>query len=243
MRKNILLSILLVLFAWPVWAQENNEKLQINQCPKTTMQRDCMTCHVLAGKKFALKESSNDAWRVYPANTPMNVIDGVGYFHLSEIDARGIMTFFNYIKQHNIKRVVIEIHSPGGALFDAQKIVNIIKTYQASGGIVEMRLYGMAFSAGFYIFVSGSPRLVSPDADLMWHEIQSFEGFGAKITTPSDQEEKTRILRHLQNVRNAYIASCGKITKEEIDKKVSKREWWMTGTEAIECGFADGYVK
>ncbi|MBU4449622.1 MAG: ATP-dependent Clp protease proteolytic subunit [Proteobacteria bacterium] len=240
MKKLILVAVFLLA---PVlgWAgDDKKEGFKPNACPKTTMQKDCLTCHV-AGD-FRVKETAPDAGLVYP-NTSMKVIDGAGHFFLTDIDSTGIKQFFDYLATHKIKAAVIEIHSPGGALFDAQRIVNIMQTWQSRGGTVETRLYGAAFSAGFYIFVSGDVRLVSPYADLMWHEIQSYEGLGMKILTPSDQEEKTRVLRHLQDVRHTYLATRGSLTKEEIDKRVSKKEWWMSGADAVALKYADGFIK
>ena len=242
MKKMALFLIAAILFAVPVWADEEKEDKVDQQatCPKTTMQKNCMTCHV-AGD-FRVRETAPDADRVYP-NSSTRVIDGVGHFFLVDIDSVGVKQFFDYLAAHKIDAAVIEIHSPGGSLFDAQRIVNTVQAWQSRGGTVEMRLYGAAFSAGFYIFVSGDHRLVSPYSDLMWHEIQSFSGFGFKIETPSDKEEAARILRHLQDVRHTYLATRGSLTKEEIDRKVSKKEWWMSGTEAVALGFADGFIK
>ena len=239
--KKLLTAIILVFLLSPAWAQEKDEiGFQPTQCPKTTMQRDCLKCHIIGD--FRVIETAPDADLVYP-NKSMQVIDRVGHYYLTDIDSKGIEEFFSYLSRHKIKKAMIEIHSPGGALFDAQRIVNMIQYWQQRGGSVETRIYGMAFSAGFYIFVSGDHRLVSPNADLMWHEIQSFEGFGLKMTTPSDKEEAARILRHLQDVRHKYLATRGKLTKAEIDSQVAKKEWWMTGSDAIKFGFADGLLK
>lgn len=231
---------MVLLFCFPAWAQDETEKIQIISCPETTMQRDCLKCHV-AGD-FRVRETAPDADLVYP-NDSVKIIDGIGHFYLTEIDSKSVKQFFDYLNLHGIKRAVIEIHSPGGALFDAQRIVGLIRSWQKNGGHVTMKLYGAAFSAGFYVFTAGDVRLVDEYADLMWHEIQSFEGFGFKVTTPSDKEEAAKILRHLQDVRNAYLATRGKLSKEEIDGKISKKEFWMSGTEAVKLGFATGFMK
>jgi ATP-dependent protease ClpP protease subunit len=33
------------------------------------------------------------------------------------------------------------------------------------------------------------------------------------------------------------------MSKEEIDDRIRKKEWWMTGAEAVKLGFADGLIK
>jgi len=242
--KNIAVFLTIILLAVPLWAAEGG-KPEGAKCPISTMTTDCLTCHTVVGKKFVLKEFAPDADRAYPFPGMKVVVDGgvsKGYYLLEEVNSQQIKEFFEYLEQHKIKDAIIEIHSPGGSLFGAQRIVSIIQHWQSKGGKVEMRLYGAAFSAGFYIFVSGDNRLVSESSDLMWHEIQSFAGFGFKIETPSDNEEKARILRHLQDVRHHYLATRGKLTKEQIDQRVSKKEWWMSGPEAVALGFADGLI-
>lgn len=216
------------------------------QCPSVqddAWKAECYVKGVVPGMDFpVMREAAPDAWRVYPTES-MKVIDGKGYFYFTEIDSVGIKDFFDYLNSHGIKEAIIEIHSPGGALFEAQRIVSLIEYWQKHGVKVETRIFGMAFSAGFYVFVAGEPRLVSPSADLMWHELKSASfGFGFTITTPADREEEARVLRHLQDVRNNYLAKRGNLSKAEIDNLIAKKEFWMSGFEAMKYGFADGLL-
>ena len=243
--KKALVFLAVIFMATSVWASDNcavqaPEKVQ---CPKTTMDTDCLECHIKGN--FKVKETKMDAHLVYPTYNMKVVLEGdnaKGYYVLEEINSTPVKDFFDYLDSHGITEAVIEVHSPGGSLFEAQRIVSLIQYWQSRGVHVETRLYGMAFSAGFYIFVAGDDRHISKYCDLMWHEIQSFEGFGMKIATPSDKEEAARILRHLQNVRHTYLATRGKLTKKEIDERVGKKEWWMSGPEAVKLGFADGLI-
>ena len=243
--KKIIVFLTIMFLAVPLWAAEEGKKSEGAKCPISTMTTDCLTCHTVVGKKFVLKEFAPDADRVYPFEGMSLIIeDGVfaGYYLLSDINSSEIKKYFDYLDNHFIKKAIIEIHSPGGSLFDAQRIVSLIQYWQSRGVKVETRLYGAAFSAGFYIFVSGDTRYISEYCDLMWHEIQSFSGFGFKIETPSDKEEAAKILRRLQDIRHHYLATRGKLTKEQIDQRVSKKEWWMSGPEAVAFGFADGLI-
>jgi len=47
----------------------------------------------------------------------------------------------------------------------------------------------------------------------------------------------------LQDIRNDYLATRGKLTKQEIDAKIARKEFWMSGKEAVEFGFADEFIK
>lgn len=117
-----------------------------------------------------------------------------------------------------------------------------MQDWQDSGGVIETRVNGFAASAGFLIFVARSKghRLVGKQSDLMWHELISFKMFD--VSSPSDKEEEGRVLRHLQNIRNDWLATRGKLSKKEIDDLVHKREFWMSGKQAVDYGFADKFI-
>ena len=244
--KRLIAILIILLLAFPVWGAEDKDapKSDKSKCPQNTMQSDCLTCHIvgkMAGKKFAVKEAAPDAWRVYP-NSAMKVIDGAGYILVGEIDSNPIKGFFDYLDHHGIKKATIEFHSPGGNLFDAQRIVGLFRYQQSKGMKIETRIFGAGFSAAFYIFTAGDVRLVDEFAELMWHELQTPVGGTFKLATLSDTEEKARVERRFQSIRNAYLATRGKLSKEEIDKKIAKKEFWMSGAEAVEFGFADGFI-
>jgi len=234
-----LIAILIILFlAVPVWAAEKEK--ESTKCPKTLMQKDCFSCHI-AGD-FRVKETAPDAHLVYPI-FGMRIADGMGYYQLTDIDAGKVKSFFEYLALKGIKQAVIDIHSPGGPLFEGQRIIGLIRDWQKQGGTVTTKAHAMAFSAGFLVFISGDIRLVDEFAELMWHEILSYSGFGFTISTPSDKEQEGKIMRHLQDVLHRYLSTRCKLSKEEIDQKVSKRqEWWMSGKQAVEFGFADGFI-
>jgi len=239
--KRLLVTALVVVMslALPVWAEENKDESG-SKCPKTLMAKDCFTCHVASD--FRLKETAPDAHLDYPVSR-MKIIGEIGYYRLEVIDADLVESVFNYLSRKGITKVVMDIHSPGGALFDGQKIVSMIRAWQKNGGTVTTKVHSMAFSAGFLVFTAGDVRLVDEYAELMWHEIQSYSGLGFKVSTPSDTEQEGKIMRHLQDVVHGYLATRGKLTKEQIDQKVSKRqEWWMSGKQAVEFGFADGFI-
>ena len=178
----------------------------------------CLACHV----ETRAEAISLDAQIILENDKP------VGYLLLSAIKSNEVKAFFDRLDRHKIKRATIEIHSPGGNLYEAQRIVGLMKHWQSKGGKIETRLLGAALSAGFYIFIAGDVRLVDRDSDLLWHKIQGI-----------DDDD---VRKHLQDTRNRYIATRGKLTKKEIDAKISKREFWMSGKDALTYGFATGFI-
>jgi len=207
-------------------------------CPKgRTDQNHCGWCH--SEPNHLLKEGDPDEGRSYP-NLNMYVRDNVGYYNLGVIDSEQIWEFFDYLKSHGIKEAVIEIMSPGGSLFDAWTIVSYMDKFD---GTVETRVRSIAASAGCLIFVAGDMgmRFVDSTALLMWHELYSFKMFS--IDTPTSTEDEAKILRKLQDNTNKWLAERTKLTKDEIDERVRRKEFWIDGVEAVEYGFADGYIQ
>jgi ATP-dependent protease ClpP protease subunit len=229
-----------------------NEKFGVEAgvCPKTNVKGEvhsCMRCHV--EKSMKLKEVLPFEELDLPNGQSHMVIENdetVGLFDVRGIDgyvSERLEDFLRYLYTNHPKvtKIVMEIQSPGGSLFDAYKTSGIVKLWKSKGFTFETRVHGFAASAGFYLFCLGDVRLANPHSEGMWHELRTFKMFS--LETPSSSEEQSRILRHLQDNANSLIASICKLTKEEVDEKIKKKEWWMTGMEMFELGIATGLLK
>ena len=160
---------------------------------------------------------------------------------ITDIVSVQVEDFFEYIRWHpEIRHVIFEVHSPGGSLFQAWRIVGLMEYWKSRGLIIETRVHGFAASAGFVVFANGTKghRFASKTAELMWHELLSFSMF--KVDRPSDIEDEAKVLRHLQDTCSTYLAERSNLTKEEWDEKVHKKDFWINGVQAIEYGISDG---
>lgn len=215
-------------------------------CPTTKMDKDCLTCHESPG--FELKPiKEKDPADIYDPPYGVEWIIDKGeytlYYKLTNIHDGQVFDFYQYASRHSADRVIIEIYSPGGGLMAAWRIVGLIKMYENRGIKTETRVHGYAASAGFVIFVSGSKgmRMISPQAELMWHELVTFKMYD--VSGPSDKEDEAKVLRHLQDTSNSFLASVSKLTKKEWDALTRKKEFWTNGKQALEkYGLADGYL-
>lgn len=225
----------------------NTTEEALSICPKTGMKESCLLCHTTPN--FKLKESNpiTEVLDIRPSDLKL-ITDGINpihfYYLCDSIDSDEVFSIFKYMDEHpNLPRkLIIELHNPGGHAFDAWRIVNIIESYWDKYEI-ETHLNGMAFSAGFLIFEAGEKRYCASTSELMWHEVSYYE-FLSKIT-PTNTEEKLKMMRHLQDNANNWIASRtnGKTTKEFLDEKCSNDAgWWFNGKQAVEFGFADGFL-
>ncbi len=219
------------------------DKLSI--CPKTKMAKSCLTCHQSPGFELKPKNELLQFHNLNPTAGKWIHENGedVLYYQLESINSDAIFDFFQYANRHKAKRVIIEIYSPGGSLISAWRIVGQMNMWKNRGLIIETRCHGFAASAGFLIFSAGSldHRFVSPQAELMWHELMV--GKWLSVETPSSSEQEALVLRHLQDTANEYLASVSNLTKDEWDEKVRHLEYWARGIEAVEIiGIADGYI-
>ena len=258
MKKLFILICVLLLGVSVSWAtEENKESAKIDKlmkmiaekasiCPTTKMAEDCLTCHETPG--FELKTAKEkDPADIFDSPYGTKWILDKGeytlYLKLVSIDSDHVFEFYQYAVRHGVKRVIIEIYSPGGNVFSAWRIVGLMKMYEKKGIKTETRVHGFAGSAGFLVFVSGPKgmRFISPQAELMWHELKSFKIFD--YSGPSDKEDEAAVLRHLQDTGNLFLESVSRLSKKEWDVLIRKKEFWATGKEAVEkYGLADGHL-
>jgi len=251
--KKRLLPILLILVISLIWItlgyceEEEKKKEPIKWCPKTLISDNdkCMNCHVMSGGKFRLKETKPDAHIDYPTNAKIlnyGTNNEIGYFLMEAISPDLVQEMFWFFEQRGINHVIVEVYSYGGGLFNAWRIKGLFDQWKRERRIVETRVYGGAMSAGFLLFCAGTKgyRFVQSQAELMWHEAQV--GQWPEVTSPSKEEHKAEIYRHLQDTANKWLATRGNLTKAELDEKVAFKEYWFTGVEAVKMGFADKLI-
>lgn len=262
MRQLLVTVLVLVgLFAFAgaastAWSEESAIESEIVQvpCPATPMQDNCLSCHAMtinkAGKiVFGLKAVNLDELYVYPnSNTKIRRDSKTGELYgivwLGSLNARNVKESLDFLfLDQGLNRVVFNVDSYGGGVFEGWGIVNEMMIWQDQKKIIETRCTSMAFSGGFFIFVSGSKgyRHVSPSAYLMWHEIQTLSWGISWSSTSQDEDDAVR-KRGFQDDLNGHIAKQSKLTKEEIDAKVRRVDWYLRGKEAVELGLADNLL-
>lgn len=248
MMLVVVMIVSLLLGLVPCFAEndipEDKEKPEVSVCPDTKMKDQCMTCHVYPD--MSLKEKKPDANRVFPYGPNMSITDDgkTAVILITDIKSNQVEEFFKYVEWHpEITKCIFEVMSPGGSLFEGWRIVGLMDVWKSRGMIIETRVHGCCMSAGFIIFVNGTPkhRFASATAELMWHELYTFAMF--KVSRPSDTMDEAIVLRHLQDTASKFLADRSKLSPKEWDAKVHKKEFWCNGEQAIKFGLSDGYPK
>lgn len=160
------------------------------------------------------------------------------YIYLEHISFEMLWENFNSMRPFKVKRIILELFSFGGSLFDAMAMASLIREQEVKGTIIEVRARGLVASAGLIILVSGTKgyRYVHPVSMVMFHELKSLT---IAYDSPSDKEEAAKVERFIQEQVNHYIVDRSKISIQELRERIQRREFWMDAQTAIKYGFAD----
>lgn len=126
--------------------------------------------------------------------------------------------------------ITVWINSPGGDVFAAAQIYNMLMGYPYD---VTVKIDGLAASAASVIAMAGTTVEMSPVAMMMIHN-------PATIAI-GDSEEMKKAVKMLDEVKesimNAYEIKTG-LARDKISKLMDA-ERWFNAKKAVELGFAD----
>ena len=126
--------------------------------------------------------------------------------------------------------ITVWINSPGGDVFAAAQIFNMLMDYT---GQVTVKIDGLAASAASVIAMAGGDVYMSPVSMLMIHN--------PSTVAIGDSEEMLRAKALLDEVKesiiNAYELKSG-LSRTKL-AHLMDAETWMNANKAIELGFAD----
>ena len=126
--------------------------------------------------------------------------------------------------------ISVWINSPGGDVFAAAQIYNMLKNYT---GKVNVKIDGLAASAASVIAMAGDEVMMSPVSMLMIHN---------PVTVAiGDSKEMQKAIEMLDEVKesiiNAYELKTG-LSRARISHLMDS-ESWFNAKKAVELGFAD----
>lgn len=126
--------------------------------------------------------------------------------------------------------ITVWINSPGGDVFAAAQIYNMLRDYK---GKVTVQIDSLAASAASVIAMAGDEVLMSPVAMLMIHN-PAMIAMGEK----KDMEQAIAMLSEVkESILNAYEAKTG-LRRNKLSAMMDD-ETWFNAKKAVELGFAD----
>jgi ATP-dependent Clp protease, protease subunit len=126
--------------------------------------------------------------------------------------------------------VTIWINSPGGDVFAAAQIYNMLMDYH---GNVNVKIDGIAASAASVIAMAGTRVLMSPVAMMMIHNPMT-----VAIGDSKEMQKASEMLSEVkESIINAYEIKTG-LARSKISHLMDA-ESWFNAKKAVELGFAD----
>ena len=129
--------------------------------------------------------------------------------------------------------ITVWINSPGGDVFAAAQIYNMLRDYKGS---VTVKIDGIAASAASVIAMAGDTVCVSPVAMMMIHNPATIAMGEAK-----DMQKAIAMLNEVkESILNAYQSKTG-LTRAKLSRMMDEVTWF-NAKKAVELGFADSML-
>jgi ATP-dependent Clp endopeptidase proteolytic subunit ClpP len=167
-------------------------------------------------------------------------------------DARAahIYTFYSSVDADTVQQCMSELgtwsrrdpgseltvifNSPGGSVLDGLALFDYLRQLRSLGHPVTTMALGRAASMGAVLLQAGSNRVMGRNAFLLIHEV-SHQSVG-KV---SEMEDGVGFTKRLQQRLLAILAERSTLTEREINRRWSRKDWWLDAEEAVAVGLAD----
>ena len=126
--------------------------------------------------------------------------------------------------------ITVWINSPGGDVFAAGQIYNMLRAYK---GHVTVRIDALAASAASVIAMAGDTVLISPVAMMMIHNPATM----AIGNTDTMKQAIAMLSEVKESILNAYEEKTG-LNRTKLAHMMDE-ETWFNAKKAVELGFAD----
>jgi len=124
----------------------------------------------------------------------------------------------------------LRINSPGGEVFEAVAITNLLRDHPAR---ITARVDGLAASAASFLAVAADELIMGANTELMIHD-----AWGLAIGNAEDMRSYAQLLDSTSdNIASMYDTKAGGGTEHWRD--YMKAESWFSAEEAVELGLAD----
>ncbi len=171
--------------------------------------------------------SEKKTWYKMQAKDDVGEIDIFGHIGAWDVSARDFIKDF---KALDAKKIIININSGGGDVFEGMAILDTIRQSDAD---THAKVIGLAASMGSAIAVSADKTTMSENSSMMIHNARAFAGGEAKDL----RKVADRIDKENAKLANIYVNKTGKDLSDIED--LMDAETWMTATEAEDDGFID----
>lgn len=143
----------------------------------------------------------------------------------------------NWMRKNPGCDIEIIFNSNGGSIVDGFALYDFIQLLRSRGHKVTTSALGMAASMAGILLQAGDVRLMGRQAWLMIHEA-SFGSYG-KI---GEVEDTVEWVKKVQERILDIFADRSNLSKVQLKKKWTRKDWWISADEALELGLIDGVL-
>ena len=136
-----------------------------------------------------------------------------------------------------IDGIEIEINTPGGSVFEGQRIFNALREMSARGVEITATVNGLAASMGSVILMAGDKRRMTAGSRVMIHEASTIAAGDARAL-----KQQADLLESISAEIAGIYAERSGMDEDDI-RKMMMAETWMTADEAKANGFVDVILK
>ena len=129
----------------------------------------------------------------------------------------------------DVKSLVVNVNSPGGDVFEAIAIFNLIRNHPA---IVTTHNDALAASAASFVMLAGDRVVSAPHSQWMIHE-----AWGIAVGNAGDMRKAADFLERQTEVIAGIYAERGQTPEHWLE--LMREETWFTAEEAVAAGLAD----
>ena len=130
----------------------------------------------------------------------------------------------------NTTDLTIRLNSPGGEVFEAVAIMNLLRDHDAR---ITAKVDGIAASAASFLAVSADETIMGGNTELMIHD-----AWGLAIGNAADMRQYADMLDRVSNdIASVYDGKAGGGTDNW--RQYMLAESWFTAEEAVALGLAD----
>lgn len=137
------------------------------------------------------------------------------------------------VKAANPSTIRLIIDSEGGDAGIGLAVYNFLKHYDA---VIEVEIIGMAGSIASVIAMAASPGKlqIARNGFMVIHQ-----AWGGGVGNAKDLRQAADVIDgYTATIVDIYVQRTGR-TAEEINGYIANGDFWMTGSQAVELGFAD----
>jgi ATP-dependent protease ClpP protease subunit len=135
-----------------------------------------------------------------------------------------------------LESVEVEINSPGGSVFDGQRIYSALREMSARGVPITATVNGIAASMGSVILMAGDERRMTKGSRIMIHEASTMAYGNAR-----DMQRNADLLEGISaEIAGIYANRTGGDEKEM--RALMLAETWMDASKAEKLGFVHAVI-